>query len=403
MTNWPQKTAGWTTLTSEELIKEKSNALEENIQNKNYDEASKNLIAIVEEEKKIMKTEYTIDDIKEAKKRLAHIQEIKKGVKDATLIEITTIEENIKKTMEEEKTKIEENLKKIGTDPIKNISKIAEEMLKLQEIMNQEPETPEESEEPKEKTVSEKLQEFWKNIQKNKKRLNFNKDEKAELQKLLEENQREREQQQNKEKERDEKEKERTDEKEKNKAKDPLMQWLMDKLQDINTNRKTFGWPIEKIKTNTLPRIPTPKWNKWTNIDGVTEGGNINLRTVSYKARGRHHRLNRVITKFNKMDEKDAKKWLNYITGMCKRYEWWRVMARVARNMRWRLDNKDILNNAEGFKKKVEEQKKEFIDNITQWITRAEETPIITKIKERIDYYAQQYYLQYTGRLLNVA
>lgn len=58
------------------------------------------------------------------------------------------------------------------------------------------------------------------------------------------------------------------------------------------------------------------------------------------------------------------------------------------------------MRNPEVFTKKVQEQKKIFIDDITAGIIDGDEKPIIDAIKTRIDYFAQQHYLAFANKLL---
>ena len=75
-------------------------------------------------------------------------------------------------------------------------------------------------------------------------------------------------------------------------------------------------------------------------------------------------------------------------------------MAALLRGFRSWLDDKDIMRNPEVFTQKVEAQKKIFIDDITKGVTREAEVGTINAIKKRIDFFAQEYYLQYAGKLL---
>jgi len=224
-------------------------------------------------------------------------------------------------------------------------------------------------------------------IAKFKKQKSLSKNDKEELWRLLDE----------KEKERSGKQKVSTQ-----KSNDPLMQNLFDKLNDINENRiDNKVEKIDKISTVALPRIPLPTFEKKSeDIDGVKSTTlSLGVHRLTYKARVRHHRLNRVSSHFNKIGD-EPKKGLNYITAMCKKSEGWRPMAAMIRETRAWLEDKDIMNNPDVFTKKVQEQKKIFIDDITKWITRPEEQPAIEAIKSRIDYFAQQYYLTFANKLL---
>jgi len=66
------------------------------------------------------------------------------------------------------------------------------------------------------------------------------------------------------------------------------------------------------------------------------------------------------------------------------------------------LDKLEIIKNPETFLKKIREQKKIFIDEITEGITRKKELETINAIRQRIDFFIQEYYLQVVGKIFGI-
>jgi hypothetical protein len=91
---------------------------------------------------------------------------------------------------------------------------------------------------------------------------------------------------------------------------------------------------------------------------------------------------------------------MDYIFSMTRKRNWWKIGASLYRWLsRW-MKKIWLENTKQEFDKELETQKKIFLNSITSWEEQDEEKQVMEQIKQRIDFYINNYKLMQAKKRL---
>jgi hypothetical protein len=182
---------------------------------------------------------------------------------------------------------------------------------------------------------------------------------------------------------------------------------LYDKLMDYDKNPNEFKKIEWKVHNSILPFIPYVRFKDTEERKKLREQWIITFNTgeveiLRRKRRIIRWRMNRVVKYFNTLwgEEADCEKAMDYMLAMSRKRWWWRLWASIYRKMFKWIRKIWIDNTKTEFDKEIAKQKKIFLDSITMWEEQWEEKQIMEQIKQRIDFYINNYKLMQAKKRL---
>ena len=183
------------------------------------------------------------------------------------------------------------------------------------------------------------------------------------------------------------------------KPKNAVLNDLYGKLLDHDEKAKDITKEkIGKAHNSVLPFIPYLRFKSREERKNLKEAGIVTFNTGEIEILGvkrwiNRGRMNRVATYFNKLSDtaEDTDKAMRYIFSMSKKRYGGRAGAGINRSWRKFLESKDMMRNPDKFVEELEKKKKKFLDAITGGVEQPEEQEIMKSIKERLDFYIQNY------------